>query len=277
MTYFLNFRSSAVGGAIVDEPYVLTGDGAPHDVRITETSWTLPESAVAGKEILFATHGFNVSYREGLEVLAQLELDLQLPSSFTFVGILWPGDWWIPAINYPSEADDAVTCGQRVARFANRHLRAARAISFVSHSLGGRLVLEATRALERRAHEVCVLAAAVDDDCLATEQYADVRRNAERVSVLASRKDVVLGTAYPIGDFLSDLLWRDNDSPWRAALGYHGPRPAGLDHVAHGQIADQAGYGHGDYLRYSNAPDVKTSLVTRFIRETLAGQPRTWP
>jgi esterase/lipase superfamily enzyme len=232
---------------------------------------------VEGREILFATHGFNVSYRAGIEVLSQLELDLALPPSFSFVGILWPGDWWIPAVNYPSEADDAVACGRGVARFANDKLGAARAISFLSHSLGGRLVLEATRGLARPAREVCVLAAAVDDECLGTAQYAAARQNAERISVLASRSDVVLRFAYRIGDFLSDLLWRDDDSPWNAALGYHGPRPAGLDHVAHGQISDQAGYGHGDYLRYPNATDAKTGHVTGFVRETLTGRPRSWP
>ena len=193
------------------------------------------------------------------------------------MGVLWPGDWWLPVINYPAEADDAARCGALLARFAKQHLTDAAELSFVSHSLGGRLVLEAVKRLHRPAREVCLMAAAVDDDCLSTRQYEAALANAKRISVLASRSDWVLAAAYPAGDFFSDLFY-DDDSMARKALGYHGPRPRART-VLHAQIgADR--YGHGDYLPESDPADVTTGpweKPARFIAETLLGMPHAWP
>src|SRR5262249_42570014 len=57
---------------------------------------------------------FNVSYAAAVPLLTALERTLHLGPRFLFVGVLWPGDWWVPAINYPAEADDAVRCGERL-------------------------------------------------------------------------------------------------------------------------------------------------------------------
>lgn len=277
MTLYANFRTSAVGGSIVDEPYVLEGDGIADPVALRTLGWTIPRERVAGREVVFAVHGFNVSYAQGVHVLAALERDLALAPHFLFVGVLWPGDWWIPVVNYPAEAGDAVRCGQRLARFANQALGSAAAVSFVSHSLGGRLVLEAVKNLDRSAREVCVTAAAVDDDCLSTAQYTGARMNARRTSVLASTRDLVLRLAYPVGDFLSDVFY-DDDSPWRKALGYHGPRPEPLDSVAHAQIAPGDEVGHLDYFPpAAGAPSQKTRHVEGFVREALSGTAHVWP
>jgi esterase/lipase superfamily enzyme len=227
---------------------------------------------------VFATHGFNVSRAQGVHALARLERDLGLPPRFVFVGVLWPGDWWIPVVNYPSEAGDAVRCGRLLAGFANTTLALAADVSLVSHSLGARLVLETAKRLARPAREVCVTAAAVDDDCLATKQYADARAKSKRISVLASRQDAVLRLAYPAGDFLSDVFY-DDDSPNRKALGYHGPRPRALEHVLHAQIPPEQKYGHGDYFPPSdlNKPNDKPKRPEAFIAETLLGLAHPWP
>jgi hypothetical protein len=139
-------------------------------------------------------------------------------------------------------------------------------------------MLEAVKHLDRRAHELCLTAAAVDDDCMAHTQYEHARENADRVSVLASRKDLVLRLAFPAGDFVSDVMLGDDDSPWRMALGYHGPRPRGLPHVARSQIRPQERHGHLDYFPSSSGgltPEVERSA--RFIRESILGLPHAWP
>jgi len=275
VSLFLDFRTAGVGGGILDEPRVLEGNGLidPPDLRYL--GQTLPAARIAGREVVFVTHGFNVSRREGVHALARLERDLNLPSAFVFVGVLWPGDWWIPVINYPAEAGDAVQCGRLLAMFVNTSLSLAGDVSLVSHSLGGRLVLEAVKHLSRPAREVCVLAAAVDDDCLTSPQYDAARKNAKRISVLASRGDLVLRVAYPAGDFFSDIFY-DDDNPARKALGYHGPRPR-ADRVLHAQIPDHQ-YGHGDYFPPAdlNKPN-GTQKPEAFISEALLGVPHGWP
>ena len=224
MTLFLDFRTQGVGGSILEEPRVLEADGLVDPISLRPLGASLPEERTLGREVVFATHGFNVSRKQGIHALAQLERDLGLRAELVFVGVLWPGDFWTPVINYPAEAEDAVRCGRLLAKFANETLARARGVSLVSHSLGGRLVLEAAKHLARPAHEVCLLAAAVDDDCLSTKQYAAARERTGRISVLASQKDTVLRLSYPVGDFFSDLFY-DDDSPARKALGYHGPHP----------------------------------------------------
>ena len=271
MTLFVNFRTSPVGGDIVEDPYVLDGDGLQDPVQLRTVGWTIPPARVAGRHVVFATHGFNVSYRAGVHVLAQLEQTLALGDAFLFVGVLWPGDYWIPVINYPAEASDAVRCGQLLAGLVNRTLSGASAVSFVSHSLGGRLIFEAVAHLDAPADQVCVLAAAVDDNCLSTRQYSIVRANARRVSVLASTEDLVLRLAYPLGDFAADVAFDGDDSPWRGALGYRGPRPSRVDRVEARQIDPANHIGHLEYLPSAGG------LVEGYVREVLHGLPPTWP
>ena len=89
MTYFLNFRSWNTGGPVVD-PRLFEGDGT------TNTLSLVPDiqiaSIVAGKNILFATHGFNVSRSAGASSLGWLDRYLNLNAPSLFIGMLWPGD-----------------------------------------------------------------------------------------------------------------------------------------------------------------------------------------
>jgi hypothetical protein len=278
VTLFLNFRTAGIGGSIASEPYVLEGNGLVDPFALRSLGWTIPVDRIAGRELLFAVHGFNVSYSAGVHALARLEAALNLGPPFVFVGVLWPGDYWVPVVNYPTEAGDAVRCGRLLATFVNAKLRLAGAVSFVSHSLGARVVLEAVKSLDRPAREVCLTAAAVDDDCLASSQYARARANAQRTSILASTEDLVLRLAYPVGDFLPSFT-DGGDSPWRSALGYHGPRPAPLERIAHAQIARAERYGHSDYFPPSRlgAVNPKAARPEEFIRESLLGLPHAWP
>ena len=219
MTVYMTLRERAVAGAVKDPSFLEGSAGATLALK------NLPEDTLvaraAGRDVLFATHGFNVNFEEGARSLGRLETMLNLPQSVLFVAVLWPGDYWIPVVNYPFEGGDAKDSGRRLARFCNRRLGKARSFSFITHSLGARVALEAVKTLGRKAHSVCLTAAAVDDNCLSAE-YSVAFSNADIISVLASRKDRVLQLAYPVGDPIADII-NLRQSPFRAALGRRGP------------------------------------------------------
>lgn len=237
---------------------------------------------VAGADVILATHGFNVAFAGGVAALSRLETALALDPRQRFFGVLWPGDFWLPVVNYPWEAEDAVASGKELADYANRVFAGANSISFISHSLGARVVLEAVRRLNRPALEVCLTAGAVDRDCL-TRQYLDAARNAGRISVLSSTKDKVLRLAYPAGDFISDLLLGDSDSPWKGALGRKGP-PTPVRAPIFGQpIPSASGFDHGDYLPPGSPnlpaqpPRPKWADSADYMRRAVTGQSGRWP
>ena len=273
MTYFLNFRTKNVGGAVTD-PVLYEGDGtAP------ASGWSLIPAAripslFAGKSILFATHGFNVSQQQGANSLGLLDNYLNLTSSNLFVGMLWPGDSIIPIVDYPFEGSVAMDCGTRLAKFCKDFCGSAQALSFVSHSLGARFVLQAVTNLSRKAQSVCLAAAAINRDALTTE-YAAAARNSERISLLASREDDVLKIAFSVGDPFADLL-HDDHTPFEIALGSDGPpTPAPSPVLSPWQINDQDDYGHSDYLPPTDP--TRWPRAVDFMKRAFLGQPQTWP
>lgn len=249
MTYYVNLRSQRVGGPIVD-PWV--GEGDRENDALRPLSWSEVASLAAGRDVLFAVHGFNVARDEGIRSLGRLEKRFAPTGSELFFGVLWPGDYWIPVVNYPAEASDAVQCGVRLADFCSTRLQYARSLSFLSHSLGGRLVLEAVKNLDHQARTVCLTATAVDWDCL-DNQYAAAAVNAKAISTLSSNADMVLKLAYLAGDFISDVLFSDGDNPLQKALGLSGPKLPAPATVKAWQIANKPPYGHAYDHAYGHA------------------------
>jgi hypothetical protein len=281
MTYFLNFRTQGVGGAVID-PYLLQGDGITVPPALSVVPWASVPSIVAGKNLLFATHGFNVSYQDGACSLGLLDGFLNLASPNLFVGMLWPGDAWLPVVDYPFEGDVAIDCGGRLASFCNNWCAGAQSLSFLSHSLGARLVLEAVALLARKARSVCVTAAAINRDCL-TAEYSRAAANSEMISILASHEDDVLKIAFSVGDPFADLL-HDDHTPFQAALGSGGPpTPAPQPVRFPWQIPDGDDYGHHSYLPPAQAvalpppPGTQWAQAANFMRRAFFGQPQTWP
>jgi esterase/lipase superfamily enzyme len=266
MTRYVSFRSDAVGGPVI-APLLLEG-GAGGLTRMSEQQLA---AAIAGKNLLFAAHGFNVNLATGVRQCEQLERQLGLPANAASFGVLWPGDFVIPVINYPFEAQDAVQCGRRLAALCNDRLGAAASFSFMSHSLGGRLVLEAVARLSRKAKAVCLTAAAVDRDAL-TRQYSAALRNSESVAVLSSVRDRVLQYAYPGGDFLSDIFG-DGDSPFRSALGLRGPRPGAGPTVVDSRIPRALNCDHGDYM--PQGPQWQN--VAGYVSRCFQNASQVWP
>lgn len=252
-------------------PTLLVGDGAATAPTFREMRVPEVNDAVNGRKLLFAVHGFNVSLKAGARQMALLEARLALPGDVTFFGLLWPGDFFLPVVNYPFEASDAVECGRRLAALCNTRFANAASFSFLSHSLGGRLVLEAVKLLNRKAKSVCLAAAAVDRDAL-TGQYATALAKSESIAILSSVRDRVLQLAYPGGDFLSDLFG-DGDSPFRTALGFKGPRPYPGPQVVHNAIPKALNCGHGDYLPEGD----HWQNVAGYVHNYLGGAAQTWP
>jgi hypothetical protein len=272
VTYFLNFRTKNVGGAVVD-PVLLEGDGTAASLALTIIPSAAVPAVVAGKNLLFGTHGFNVSMQQGALALGTLDRSLALAPPNLFIGVLWPGDAWLPVVDYPFEGNVALDCGRRLATFCDTACRSARGISFLSHSLGARLVLEAVADLGQEAQSVCLTAAAINRDCL-TSEYADAAGNAARISVLASHEDHVLKIAFRLGDPLADLL-HDDHSPFQPALGYGGPPMPPPPRVTPWQIADEACYDHRNYL--PSDVDDRWQRVAEFMKRTFLGEMPTWP
>lgn len=282
MTLYFNCRTHNVGGSVAD-PYVMQGDGTTTPPTWHAVDWPTVSAMVAGKNIVFATHGFNVSLQHGACSLGQLEPYLALGSSDIYFGVLWPGDYWLPVINYPFEGGVSMDCGRRIAAACSRYLSQAQSISFISHSLGARLVLEAVKNLDRPARVVCLTAAAINRDCLATE-YWTAAQNAAQISILASREDWVLKVAFQIGDPVADAM-HDDHTAFQPALGSRGPPVPALPPITSPwQIPDDANYGHGNYLPPGDSVQTaqqaladKWSKAAAFMARAFAGQVQSWP
>jgi hypothetical protein len=240
MTYFINLRAQSVGG---DPAADVTVSGASSIANLVEV--------IRGKDVLLGTHGFNVDMAHGISSLSLWESMLSLDTDTVFIGMLWPGDSaWLPVIDYPFEGNEATRSGQLLARFLNSHFTEAASLSFVSHSLGARMVLETIRQLnpDRRVSDLSLMAGAIDDNCL-TDEYRDAAGKVDSISILSSHGDYVLEFAFPIGNLLGGIISRGHPY-WHAALGREGPETVNGVHLHSGgwQIPDGWEFGHGDYL-----------------------------
>lgn len=242
MTLFVNLRASANGGIAAQNASALDDGG----LQISPADFA---NRVASRDVLFVTHGFNVDQQDGIAALSLWSQRCKVPDSCLFVGVLWPGDSrFVPVIDYPFEGDEAITCGKKLADYINANATRAQSLSFASHSLGVRTMLEAVRGLNANPRRLIVMAGAIEDDCL-TREYADAAAKVAEIYVLASRSDDVLKLAFPAGNLLGQIFMH-GDPYDRTALGREGPaRPVPANvHVEAWQIPDGWDFGHGDYL-----------------------------
>ena len=277
MTLFVNLRAGPYGA--VCSPYILEGDALTADPALSALTPDAIAPLARRKRVILATHGFNVSYESGLRSLARLEESLVIRPDELFLGVLWPGDFIIPAINYPLENGVATKSGRFLARFCDDQLGRAAAIVMLSHSLGGRVILEAIKHSRRRIERACIAAGAVGDRCF-VEEYAAAWSNCGSIITLSSMSDTVLEYAYPIGDTLADAIFPDHRE-LEAALGRRGPAPPGLTGVTPYQIPDDPPYLHSDYYPPSDLaedhPDAKWRRVAAFMSAAARGGRPQWP
>jgi hypothetical protein len=246
MTLFLDIRLSPTGGDLAASVAINQGTDIGN-YQSLGTSQLL--GGIQGRHVLIGTHGFNVNRADGIAHLSKWEGLLQLAPTSVFVGLLWPGDSiWAHGLEYPEAPRIADEAGRLIAPFLDANFGCAASLSFVSHSLGARVVLETVSQMSLPVRRVTLMAGAIDDDCLNTEFKTAAAKIGE-VSVLASRKDEVLSAAFPLGDFFAGII-AEGHPWWRAALGHLGPsNPKPENFQAPFQIPDNWDFGHGDYLR----------------------------
>jgi pimeloyl-ACP methyl ester carboxylesterase len=206
--------------------------------------------SIQGRHVLIASHGFNVNRGDGIDCLSNWEGLLQLPQPYSaFVGLLWPGDSvWAHGLDYPDEPKVADEAGKLAAAFIDAHFHGAASISFASHSLGARVVLETISQLSLPVRRLILMAPAIDDNCLTTEFQA-VAAKVGAISVLASKKDSVLSEAFPLGNLIAGIIAAGHPW-WHAALGHCGPvKPWPANFQAPFELPDDWKFKHSNYLQ----------------------------
>jgi hypothetical protein len=212
-------------------------------------------SDIRGQHVLIGTHGFNVDRANGIACLSNWESLLQFaPLPSIFVGLLWPGDSiWAHGLDYPEEPRIANEAGVLIAQFLDDNFGNAASISFASHSLGARVVMQAVSNMNLPVRRATLMAGAIDDNCLDTEFKAAVSRIGE-ISVVASKKDEVLSTLFPLGNLLGGII-AEGHPWWHAALGHCGPsKPWPGNFQSPFLLPDNWNYGHHNYLQVDPPP-----------------------
>jgi hypothetical protein len=242
MTLFIDLRASSKGGIVADEAQAW--DEGVKQVTADEFS-----RRIGSKDLLLASHGFNVDRVDGIASLSMWSQRCALPANALFIGILWPGDSrFLPFVDYVYEGSEAISSGKLLARYLNKNGVSAQSLAFFSHSLGARVVLETIRGLNTKTRRAILMAGAIENNCLARE-YSDVGAKVERFCVVASVADDVLKWAYPPGNLVGEIVMHGHPYD-KTALGRSGPQrplPSGINAVAL-QLPEAWDYGHLDYL-----------------------------
>lgn len=152
-------------------------------------------------------------------------------------------------VDYSIEGNEAMNSGHQLATFINSNFYDVLSLSFASHSLGVRVVMQTIAGLTRNVRHLLIMAGAIDDTCLSTE-YRTAAAKVQSISVLASRSDDVLKWAFPTGNFASGLFSRGVPYIHKAMgrEGPAGPHPSFNNIHADWQIPDDWKYGHSSYL-----------------------------
>ena len=243
MTIFIDLRASGKGGIVAD-----VGQAWEDGTKLISPGDFAQR--VAGRDLLLAAHGFNVDREAGIESLSLWGARCSLPGNGMFIGVLWPGDSrFVPFIDYVYEGSEAIASGKLLATYLNKNAVLSQSLSFFSHSLGARTILEAIRGLAAKPRLAVLMAGAIEDNCLARE-YADAAARIAKICVVASAQDDVLKWAFPAGNLVGEIVMHGHPYD-RTALGRSGPLrplPPGL-FVCSVQLPPIWNYGHLDYLR----------------------------
>lgn len=252
MTYFIDLRADSAGGnPVADASGVVIRTDTQQNPNPSQPLDAELVQAVQGRDVLLGTHGFHVNRANGIGSLSHWTEWLQLGDNGFFVGVLWPGDSrWLPFIDYPFEGDEAIKSGRVLADYLVSRFAGVNSLSFASHSLGARTVLEAIRNLTQafKLKTLTTMAAAIDDTCLVGE-YQDAAKQMGKISVLASSCDDVLKWAFPAGNLASGIVTR-GDPYWHGALGRYGPNPANqpINLSQTPNLPESWNFGHHSYI-----------------------------
>jgi hypothetical protein len=235
-------------------------------------------------------HGFNVSRSEARDAYRGFSATIQLGKRLHELRLFWPGDANLGAADfmdfasYPTDIEDARDSARPLARFlaqleAHVTRRPMRYV-FIAHSLGCRLLLEMlklvwdgevegwTRWTPSRVPLACIMAAAVPVQMVEPGgRLSDCTTLAERWLVLYSHRDIVLSSAFPLGQTLAAAMGIES-RPYVDAVGLRGEpsrfaplvpvEAKGLHHVGNVAIWDE----HGSYWKQRKAR-VSAEIVAR--------------
>ncbi len=269
--------------------------------------WETVRQRLADRSVCFVVHGFNVNRDRGYPGYGAMAQQLSglgpllpgLPARLGAIAecdlvipVLWPGDWHLPGVNYPFEMGDVYKTGEQFAVFLVSDAARLSSVSFASHSLGARVVLETmSRALAHRRADAAprfdaaiLMAAAADEDILDDPRYARAVQALGRIIVVSSAKDSVLGDIFPTGDAVEAALWSQEKASKRA-LGFFGPKALKPGSAATGKVqwfAIDRGEdcGHDGYFPWPWKTDIKPdgwtaqrAKVAGFLHKAFAGGP----
>ena len=251
MTRFLDVRLNPVGGELATSVAISQATSI-NNYQSLDLQQLLND--IRGRHVLIGTHGFHVNRADGIACLSNWESLLQLGSPSVFIGLLWPGDSiWAHGLDYPLEPKVADDAGALIAPFLDANCGSAASISFASHSLGARVVLETVAKMNLPVRRLMLMAGAIDDNCLVTE-FEGAAEKIKTISVLASTQDDVLSMLFPLGNLLGGII-AEGHPWWHAALGHSGPsNPKPGNFQAPFEIPDWWGYGHHNYLQVDPPP-----------------------
>jgi esterase/lipase superfamily enzyme len=180
--------------------------------------------AVRKKRILLLVHGYRNPRENVIEGYRMIDATMRLrgmigagPSRYSAVlGVTWPGG--LTPVSYPLAKMRANAIADSVWARTKTLCAKARAVDVMTHSLGARVALKAFQNApdgEVFVRNLFLTAPAVDDESIERKQkFFGATRACERVFVLFSRNDGVLGGLFPIPVF------GDGD----LALGFKGPQ-----------------------------------------------------
>jgi Alpha/beta hydrolase of unknown function (DUF900) len=251
MTRFLDVRLDPVGGNLATSVAVNQGTSISNYQSLDINQL---RSDIRGQHVLIGTHGFHVNRADGIAGLSNWEGLLQLTPPSIFVGLLWPGDSiWAHGLDYPDEPRIANEAGDLIAPFLYTNFGDAASVSFASHSLGARVVLQTVSKMSLPVRKVTLMAGAIDDNCLDTE-YESAAAGVGKISVLASKKDDVLSVLFPLGNLIGGII-AEGHPWWHAALGHCGPsNPRPSNFQGPFQMPSNWNYGHHNYLQIDPPP-----------------------
>ena len=241
MDWFLDLRAWGRGGPVgtlkVSDgtKFYADANGLLNDIR--------------GRDVFLMTHGYHVDRENGTRSLMQWKSKLEIDAQPVFIGVLWPGDCVLPIfIDYVWEGSEAEKSGTMLGEFVRDNFGFAASLTFGSHSLGARVVLQAIQTLadSNRVRNLILLAAAIEDDTLLHE-FNGAAKKVDRVSIVYSLEDHVLQLAYPAGNLIGGLIER-GDPNVKAALGRLGPSAPMANIVPNPRLPSFWKYGHTDYM-----------------------------
>jgi hypothetical protein len=251
MTRFLDLRLDPIGGDLAASVAINQGTNMNNYQSLTLAQL---QADIRGKNVLIGTHGFYVDRANGIACLSNWEGLLQLPLPSIFVALLWPGDSiWAHGLDYPLEPRVANDAGVMIAPFLDANFQDAASISFASHSLGARVVLQTVECMSLPVRRVMLMAGAIDDNCLTTE-FQNAAGRVVTTSALASAKDDVLAALFPLGNLIGGII-AEGHPWWHTALGRSGPaNPKPAHFQAPFLIPDGWNFGHHNYLQIDPPP-----------------------